>query len=186
MNKKNSAKIVIGKVNSAFGIKGEVKIISYCQNPIQIEKYPLFDEKNNPLKLKISNKSKTVIGTTSAGAILIAKIDGVNDRNESEKLCGKEIFTIRDVFAELDEDEFYYSDLIDLDVIDENSKKIGKVVNVQDFGAGGMIEIEFEQEDKKNNLEKIENFPFKNEFFPEVNLQAGFIKINIPEIVESR
>ena len=68
-------KIIIAKIISAFGIRGEVKIISYCQNPLDVEKYPLFDQNNQPVELKISNKNKAVIGSTAGGdAILIVKI----------------------------------------------------------------------------------------------------------------
>ena len=122
-NKKMTKKILIGKIISVFGIKGEVKIISYCGEPQQIENYSLFDEKENPLKLKISNKNKAVIGTSNGNAILIAKLDGINNRNAAEKLRGTEIFTNRDDFKEADENEFYYVDLIGLDVIDMKSKK---------------------------------------------------------------
>ena len=179
MNKK----ILIGKINSAFGIKGEVKIISYCQYPSDIEKYKLFDKNNCELKLKISNKNKAVIGSNSSGgAILIAKIHGIEDRNAAEKICGAEIFTDRNDFKKISDDEFYQVDLIGLNVIDSCGSKVGKVLNVMDFGAGSMLEIEFDNPDAKKNLEKIENFPFKNEFFPNVNLQDQTITINIPDI----
>ena len=178
-------KILIGKVNSVFGIKGEVKIISHCQHAIDIEKYPLFDKNGNVIKLKISNKNKASIGSSGSGdAILIAKIVGVDDRNEAEKLRGMEFFTNRDDFKEVADDEFYQVDLIGLTVIDDAGKNIGKVANVMDFGAGTMLEIEFNQADAKRNLEKIENFPFKDEFFPEVDVRGGSIKIKLPEMVK--
>ncbi len=175
--------ILIGKIISAFGIKGEVKIISYAEVPEKIEKYNLFDKSGNSLKLKISNKNKTAIGTSANGTLFIAKIDGINDRNASELLRNKEIFVSRDDLDETDENEFYYVDLIGLNVVDMNDKKIGKVLDVHDYGAGGILEIEFDHADKEKNLGKIENFPFKNKFFPEVNLKKGLVKIDLPEIV---
>jgi len=181
-----SKKILIGKVISVFGIKGEVKIVSYCGNAQEIENYPLFDEKGNSLKLKISNKNKAIIGTSNGDAILIARIDGITDRNAAEKLRGAEIFTNRDDFGATKEDEFYYVDLINLDVIDMESKKIGKVLNVGNHGAGGIIEIEFSEENPQKNYDKIENFPFKNQIFPEVNLQKNFIRIDLPEIIKDK
>ena len=178
-------KILIGKVISAFGIKGEVKIVSFCEDPIQIEKYLLLDKNNQVIKLKISNKNKAVVGFTSSGdAILIAKIEGVNNRNDSESLKGVEIFVERNELKKLKDDEFYYIDLIGLDVVDMADKKIGKVLNIEEYGAGGVIEIEFFDEDVKNNYKEIENFPFKNEIFPEVDLERGFVRIDLPEIVE--
>lgn len=178
-------KILIAKINSVFGIKGQVKIISFCQNPTDIEKYKIFDKNDREFKIKISNKNKTVIGSSGSGdAILIATIDGVVDRNEAETLRGIELFTDRKDFKELSDDEFYQVDLIGLDVINEEEKSIGKITNVMDFGAGTMLEVEFKKADSSRNLEKIENFPFKNEFFPEVKMRQGTIKIILPEIVK--
>jgi 16S rRNA processing protein RimM len=174
--------ILIAKVNSIFGIKGEVKLIIFSDDPKNIEKYQLFDAKGNQLKIKISNKNKTVVGTSLGNPIVIAKIDGINDRNAAEAIHGLEIFANRDDFDELDENEFYYSDLVGLDVVDENSKKIGVVKGVMDFGAGGVIEVEFIE--KLNGLEKSENFSFKNEIFPEVNLKKNFIRLEIPHYAQ--
>ena len=178
-------KILIGKVTTVFGIKGEVKILSYCQNPADIEKYSLFDKNGNVVKLKISNKNKAIIGSSaSGGAVLIAKIEGIDNRTQAEFLRNFELFTNRDNFKKIEEeDEFYQVDLIGLTVVDEANAPIGKVLNVLDFGAGTMLEIEFEQENPARNLEKIENFPFKNDFFPEVKIKSRTIKINLPEII---
>ena len=178
-------KILIGKITSVFGIKGEIKILSHCQHPADIENYPLFDKNDNVVKLKIINKNKnSIISSGSNGVVLIAKIAGLDDRNEAEKLRGTDLFTNRDDFKKPSADEFYQVDLIGLNVIDETGKNIGKVANIMDFGAGTMLEIVFNEADPKKNLEKTENFPFKNEIFPEVDICAGTIKINLPEIVK--
>ena len=117
-------RILIGKISAVFGIKGEVKILSYCEVAQDIENYPLFDDKGNEIKLKISNKNKTIIGSNNSGAaILIAKISGVDDRNTAETLRGKELFVNREDFEELKDNEFYHIDLIGLDVVDMNLKK---------------------------------------------------------------
>ncbi len=173
-------KITIAKVNSVFGIKGEIKLIVYSDNPQKIENYSLFNAKGEKIKITISNKGKSAIGSSSGNPIIIAKVEGINDRNAAELLRGQEFFVARSELEELDENEFYYSDLIGMDVIDMNSKKIGKVTNVMEFGAGGIIEINFSE----NNSSKIDNFPFKNDFFPEVNLKENFIRFSAPEILE--
>lgn len=174
-----SKKILIARIISAFGIKGEVKIIVHSDDHLNIEKYPLWDTHGREIKLKISNKNKTVIGTSQGDPIVIAKIDGVNDRNASELLRNVELFADRKDFAPTKKDEFYYSDLIGLDVVDMNSKKIGSVINILDYGAGGVIEIRFLDS-------RIENFPFKNEIFPEVDLEKNFIRIEEVEIVNAK
>ncbi len=178
-----SKKVLIGKIISAFGIKGEVKILSYLDNPLKIEKYKIFDALGNSLSIKISNKGKAAIGSNSSGeAVLIAKIDGVLDRTAAEKLRGTDLYADRKNFPSTKSDEFYYADLVVLDVIDMSSKKIGKVLNVLDYGAGGIIEIEFDEINPEISEEKIESFSFRDEIFPEINLEAGFLRIDPPEI----
>ena len=177
MNKK----IPIAKVISAFGIKGEVKLAVYSKEPQKIEKYQLFYASGDLLKLKFSNKNKTVIGSANGDPMMIAKIDGVDDRNKAEELRGIEIFTERDNFSKTKKNEFYYVDLVGLDVLNMNSQKIGKVINVYDYGAGGVIEVEFLLETLPKDYQPIENFPFKNAIFPEVNLAENFIMIDLLE-----
>jgi 16S rRNA processing protein RimM len=180
-----SKKIIVAKVLSAFGIKGEIKIISYCQPPQKVEKYPLFDKSGNALKLKISNKNKTVTGYTQSGdAILIAKINGIDDRNQAEALGGSEIFAERSSFASLKKNEFYYTDLIGLNVVDADSKLVGKIINVANFGAGTVLEVEFTDPRARASTDKIESLPFKDAIFPEVNLEENFIRIEFPEILQ--
>ena len=50
-------KILIAKVNSVFGIKGEIKIIVYSNDPHSIENYSLFDAEDKPVKIKITNNT---------------------------------------------------------------------------------------------------------------------------------
>src|SRR3989338_3740577 len=171
-------KILVAKIISAFGIKGEVNLLSYCKNAKDLEKFPLFYEENNAIKLKIKSKNKK---DKLGNFILTAKIKNVNNRNQSEALRGKEVFTNRKNFDELkNKNEFYQIDLIGLDVVEKDGKKLGKVLNILNFGGGISLEIEFEKENKTLNLTKIESFPFKKEFFGEVNVKKGFIEIILP------
>jgi 16S rRNA processing protein RimM len=170
-------KILLGKITTAFGIKGEVKIESYCQNPQDIEKYELFDDLEKNITLKISNKNKAVVGHVVGGAILIARVNNITNRSEAELLRGKELFSYRKNFKQVKKNEFYHSDLIGLDVVNEKLEKIGTVLAINNYGAGDMVEINFLNSKIKKNYEDIDNFPFKNEIFPEVNLEKNYILI---------
>lgn len=174
-----SKKIVIAKITAPFGIKGEVKMIVYSDNHLNIEKYRLYDAKGKEFKVRISNKNKTVIGTSNGDPVIIAKIDGVNDRNASELLRGVDLFANRAEFAPTKKNEFYYSDLIGLEVINSKLVKIGEVIDVQNYGAGGILEIKFANQE-------IENFPFRDEIFPEVDLDKGFVRMEEVEIINAK
>ncbi len=166
--------ILIGKITSAHGIKGAVNIISYTENPADIGKYSqIFDKNNNIVKIKLISKAKG-----KNRDIFIAEMVGINTRNDADLVRNTELFIDRGQLSEVADDEFYYVDLIGLAALNMSGEKFGRVIDVNDFGAGGMIEIEFDEEKKR------EVFPFNNDIVPEVNLKKGYLKINFPEIIE--
>ena len=171
--------IVIAKITSAFGIKGLVKLISFTKNPADFTKYSgkIFDTQNRQFKLKIVNQIPSQNNDS-----FIVQIEGVNNRNEAELLQNIELFIKRIDLKNPKKDEFYHIDLIGLDVLDISKKKIGKIIAVNDFGAGGLVEIKFDVEFV--NIGGVENFSFTNQNFPEVNPEEGFLVLNLPEIVE--
>ncbi len=173
-------KILIAKVVAAHGIKGEVKLVVFTKHVNEIENYQCFDINSKEIKIKIHN-GNNIKKSKNNDFIVIAKISGIDDRNEAEKLKNYEIFINREQLAELQEDEFYISDLIGLE-IKANDEVAGKVINVYDFGGGVMLEIEFEKENTLPGYSKIETIPFKDEFFPVVNVRGGFILADLPEI----
>ncbi len=167
--------IVIAKIVAAHGIKGLVKIVSFAQDPADFYQYcpNIFDAKNQPVNIKI------ISPVQGSNNIFLAEVFGVNNRNQAEELKNSELFIKRSNLKEiLEQDSFYYADLIGLKVLNLQKQQIGQVIAVNDFGAGGLIEIEF------NQTQNIESFAFTHHIFPEINLREGFLLFNPPEIVE--
>jgi len=214
MNKK----IIIAKINSAHGIQGLVNVSVFSNQPKNLEKYQLFDKNNSPVSLKIITiKNDQKKSSFNSAISVIAKIDGVNDRNQAEAICNQELMVERNQFSKTKKNEYYINDLIGLKVINQSQKIIGFVSNVFDFNATAIIEITFDNtlnnkqssenliiknsqniDQTKNskinyNLEKnnqpktnlkIESFAFKNEFFPEVNIDQQYIVFLSPDSSE--
>lgn len=180
MTNQNSKTILIGKLLSAHGVKGNIHLISFAENPSDIINYKeIFDKK------KQRNFKFSITGLSSKGKnndAFIVKIDGVNDRNQADSLVNTELFINRDELANTKDNEFYYVDLIGLDAISTNKNKLGKVVNIYDFGAGTMIEVKFDKFIKK--YDELQTFLFVDEIIPEVNIKDGYLVINIPENIE--
>ena len=99
-----SKKILIAKIISARGIKGEVKIMYFGDDVKNFEKYQIFDSKNNPIILKLVNKN-AVSSNASGDKIIVARVDGVIDRNQAELLRGTELFTDRENFLKTNKNE---------------------------------------------------------------------------------
>jgi 16S rRNA processing protein RimM len=161
--------LVIAKFGAAFGIKGHIKLNYYSDN-LSLLKGDLFYNDNNSykiIKLKIISSSETKI---------IVQVDNVNDRDAAQQWCNKLIYIDRGKLPEIqNNDEYYVSDLIGLEVICEQ-KTFGKVLNVHNFGAGDIVEIA--TNDGKNMM-----IIFSNENFPQINLKEKQIICNLPEIM---
>ena len=169
-------KILIGKITSAHGIKGAVNIVSFTSNPQDIANYkPIFDKNGKEFQIKIISAAKG-----KNRDIFITEIANIKTRNEAELIRNTELFINRNQLAETRDDEFYHVDLIGLVTLDMDGNKIGKVINVYDFGAGPMIEVEFTAYEK----EKIQTLPFTNQIVPEVSISKGYLRLDIPPIIE--
>lgn len=173
-------KILIAKVVAAHGIQGDVKMVVFTNEAYEISNYNCFDHDGKELQIKIRNNTHNK-KSKNGDFIVTAKIAGVESRDDAERLKNSEIFIDRDDLEQLKHDEFYINDLIALNV-KFNNEVVGKIINVYDFGGGVMLEIEFEKENTLPGYSKIETIPFKDEFFPVVNVKGGFILADLPEI----
>ena len=131
MNTEN--KILVGKIVAPQGIRGEFRVQSFADKPMDFKKFHIICD-------KCENEQFHFVRVLKQN-IIIAKIDGITDRNTVESLRGTQLYISRDDLPKLKEDEYYQSDLIGFDVIREGVK-IGVVDGFQNFGAGDIIELD--------------------------------------------
>lgn len=129
----NVYKILVGRIVAPQGIRGEFRVQSFAEKPEDFKKFHIVCDKCEPEQFHFVRVLKP--------NVIIAKIEGVNDRNSAESLRGTELFVSRDDLPELKENEYYQSDLIGFDVV-RDGKKIGVVDGFQNFGAGDIIELD--------------------------------------------
>jgi 16S rRNA processing protein RimM len=131
MNKTD--KILVGKIVAPQGIRGEFRVQSFADKPEDFKKFHIICDKCESNAFHFIRVLKQ--------NVIIAKIDGVNDRNVAESLRGTSLYISHDDLPKLKENEYYQSDLIGFDVI-RDGKKIGIVDGFQNFGAGDIIELD--------------------------------------------
>ena len=136
MSKKNL--IEIGSFVGVHGIKGEVKLKSFTEIPENIFSFrEIFTETSeNPIKLKFIRKSKQTF---------VCKIENIETRTDAENFRGLNLFISRKSLPKLTDKEFYHFDLLNFEVYNLNKESFGKVISLEDFGAGLLVEV------KKNN-----------------------------------
>jgi len=162
------ARILLGRVAGAHGIRGEVIIHAYTAAPEDIGTYgPLLDKSGAQ-----SYRIKSARAMAKGG--VVARLEGVSDRNAAEALKGVELYVERDKLPAAAEGEFYHADLIGLSAVDPQGKRIGEIVAVQNYGAGDLLEI------RLAGTGKTELVPFTEATVPEVDIAAGHAMVAMP------
>ena len=127
--------IFVAQVGAAHGIQGEFKLISHMDDPAGVlEHNPLLDADGRPaLEITTAREHK--------GA-LIVRATQAPDRTAAEKLNGLKLYIDRAALPEVDDDEYYITDLIGMTVVNVDGKAVGRVLNVENFGAGDLLDIQ--------------------------------------------
>lgn len=164
--------ILLAVIGAAHGIKGEVRVKSFTGDPLAFGDYgKLHDGQGRKYEVINARLSKNVV---------VTRFKGIDSREKAEALSGIELFVDRERLPAVeDEDEFYMSDLIGLDVVSPDGTRLGTIKDVQDFGAGDILEI-------KPLSGPSEMFPFTREIFPEVDIAAGRVVFVPPLMVSER
>jgi 16S rRNA processing protein RimM len=165
--------LLMGVILGAHGIKGEVKVKSFAARPSDIAAYGALSDATNTRSFDLA-----ITGTSDATrGILIARLAGVADRNAAEALKGTELFVARDRLPKLaDAEEFYFADLIGLAAVDAAGREFGRIVSVDNYGAGDLLLVAPEGgEDRESFV-----VPFTKAFVPEVDVTAGRLVLNLP------
>lgn len=159
--------VLVGAIAGAFGVKGEVRLKSFCADPEAIAGYaPLTNGRGEALAaLRITGR---------ASGALTARIEGVTSKEAADALKGTELFAERARLPALPDDEYYHADLIGLPVFDAGGAEIGRVHAVLNHGAGDLLEVR--GPDAAPLL-----LPFTRAVVPLVDIAAGRIVADPPE-----
>ena len=167
-----SDKVLIGKIVNAHGIKGDVKIKSFTMNPADVCTYsPLLKTDGSELKVKLRSSANS--------DVIIAHIEGVDDRTTAEGLKGFEIYTPKSSIIDEESDDILLSDLIGFKVLDNNNTEIGVVADTLNYGAGDILEIQLYGKEKSALLS------YNDYSIIDQNNEQGFLKIDTEHLLES-
>ena len=167
-------RVIVAKIGAAHGVRGEVKLWPFTQDPMAVADY-------GPLETKDGARRFEIETVRTAGNHLVARLKGVSDRDAAQALTNTELYVSRDRLPAIDEDHTYYhSDLIGLDAVSEDGAQIGTVHAVHDFGAGSVLEITPLGSGETLML------PFTEATVPKVDLAAKQVVVVPPAEIEAR
>lgn len=161
-------RLCVGVIAGAFGVKGEVRLKSFCADPTAIAGYGALQTEDGARKF-------TVTLTRPVAGGLGARLSGVATKEEADALRGTSLYVERDRLPALGSDEFYHADLIGLEVRDTGGAQVGVVHAVLNHGAGDLLEIA-----RPGGQEPL-LLPFTRAVVPTVDLAAGRVVVDLPE-----
>jgi 16S rRNA processing protein RimM len=155
--------VLVAKFGAPHGVKGEVRVKSFTQDPASILAY-------SPLASR-DGRSFTLEAVRPAGEVLIARVKELKDRNAAEAVTNLDLFAPKE--RPDDEDEFLHADLIGLAVVDTAGEAIGTVTAIFDFGAGDVIDV-------ARRGRKAVMIPFTKAVVPVVDIAGGKLVVDPP------
>ena len=163
-------RICIAKIGAAHGVRGEVRLWPFTEDPLSVTQY-------GPLTTKDGARQFEVLRARLAKDHLIASLKDVTTREAAERINNLELYVPRDRLPETNDGEYYHADLIGLRALDPQDKEIGKVIAIHNFGAGDIIEIAPAQGAALL-------LPFSNAVVPTVDIANGRVVVVLPDEIE--
>ncbi len=132
---KQKEKVLLGQINGLFGVKGWIKVFSYTRPRIKIVDYQtwyLGDDFEQAKRIEQSRSQK--------GGVIV-KLAGIDDRDSAVELLDRKIWIAGEQLTPLPENEYYWYQLIGLDVLDTENKQLGSIKDLIETGANDVMVI---------------------------------------------
>jgi 16S rRNA processing protein RimM len=156
--------VVMGRIAAPFGIKGWVKVQPFTEDP-----GTLLDFESWRVGRDAQQTHYTVEAAQDHGKALVAKLAGIDDRDAAYALRGQEISVAKSALPPPQENEFYWSDLIGLKVVNRQGIELGTVDSLMESGTNDLLVV-------KGTREHL--IPFIAAFVGQVDLAGGTIEVD--------
>ncbi|HEX5340802.1 MAG TPA: ribosome maturation factor RimM [Gammaproteobacteria bacterium] len=165
MADRQSRRVVIGKVTALFGVKGWVKLLSWTDPREDIVNYPSWQ-----MKLDGEWCDRDLAEGRPQGKTIIARLEGITDRDQAVALIGAEIAIRRDQLPPVKPGEYYWDDLIGMEVRLTDGRSLGRVEAMMETGANDVLVVKGEHQ---------RLIPFiREQVVREVDMEAGLIRVD--------
>jgi 16S rRNA processing protein RimM len=167
-----AGRIRVARIGAAHGVRGEVKLWSFTQEPTAIADY-------GPLETEDGTQRFEIEALRPAKEFLVARLKGIADRDTATKFCNIDLFVPRDRLPAIDEaDTYYHADLVGMAAVTPEGAPLGNVTAIHNFGAGDLIEIATSAGGESVLL------PFTETVVPRIDTALRQITIVLPSVIE--
>jgi len=168
--------IEVGRIADAWGIKGWFKVLPHSADPQALfssTRWYLQPSEKGPQAFA-GTVLLRVRETKEHSDTVVARADGVEDRAAAEALRGARVFIPRSSFPTAQDDEFYWVDLLGLDVFNRQGVHLGVVKELMSTGPNSVLVLEYQEDGK--TLERM--LPFVSAYVDGVDLPARRINVD--------
>lgn len=165
--------ILVGRFGAPHGVRGEIRVKSFTENPMALVRYAGLCDGSGLRRFSLTQARRL------KDDLIVARVKDIATRDEAAALNGQEIFVPRSALPPTQDDEFYINDLIGLEARLADGSRFGKIVNVMNFGAGDVLEI-----DSGDPAPRL--LPFTLKAVPHVDTVGGFVVVDPPTEIETR
>lgn len=177
MNSGSDTVVVIGRVQGAYGVKGWVRLMSYTDPVENLLAY-------SPWLLECAHGWQAIeaVATRPHKQGFVAELSGVADRSTAEQLQGRHIGVVASVLPPPDEDEYYWRDLIGLEVVNCQGLVLGTVAGLLETGASDVLVVDraavSASADGAGLATADELIPFARQYVTAVDVAGGRITVD--------
>jgi 16S rRNA processing protein RimM len=140
-------KVIVGRIGGAHGLRGLLKIMSYTRPKENIFTY-------SPWLIHVNDtwREIEIEESQQRGERLLVKIPGIENPEDARVYMDCDIAITREQLPALEEGEYYWHDLIGLEVFNQDEISLGKISKITETGANDVLVISKDSENKKNIL----------------------------------
>lgn len=147
----SAQRVVLGRINGLFGVKGWVKVYSYTRPAENLFDYLRWELGNETSGRPIDWRLFRVLGWRRQGKTLVVQLadaDGtpLADRDAAVGLLDAEIAVPRADLPELEPGRYYWSDLVGLEVLNRDAVSLGRVSAMMETGANDVLVVDGERQ----------------------------------------
>lgn len=168
--------VEVGRIADAWGVKGWFKVLPHSADPqalFSTKRWFLQPSERGP-KVFSGTVLLRVREAKEHSDAIVARADEVQDRSAAEALKGARIFVPRSSFPTAGTDEYYWVDLLGLDVVNREGVALGRVKDLMSTGPQTVLVLEYEAEGKPQ--ERL--LPFVSAFVDRVDLPGRLITVD--------
>jgi 16S rRNA processing protein RimM len=165
--------LLVGKIVGTHGLQGNVKVLSFA------ESCSLFKPGGSVLVKSTPERERMFEirwAAPHAKTVLMA-LKGVDSRGLAESLVGSELFIDKAVLPELEEDTFYWSDIIGLSVFTIEEEYLGSVDSIIETGSNDVYVVKNRSKDQDNEV----LVPALESVVIEIDLKRKLMRVDLPE-----